>query len=175
MANDQLIVNRVAESGLITIDLEAWYPTEEPASFDLKDYLYMGLVLREKEFRQALKNIDLEAYRHKRVAIYCSADAIVPVWAYMLAAAHVKPVAAAVHFCRPDQLDEAHYCRVIATLDVSPYHAQRVIIKGCSNKPVPVAAYVQLTERLRPVVKSLMYGEACSNVPIFKAKTTDHG
>lgn len=174
MAQD-VLVNRVAESGLVTIDLEALYPQSEAASFDLKDYLYMGLVLREKEFREALKNIDLEAYRNKRVAVYCSADAIIPVWAYMLVAAHLQPVAAGTYFCRPEQLDEACYCRLIATMDVSPYRGQRVIIKGCSDKPVPPAAYMLMAERLRPVVRSLMYGEACSNVPIFKTKTMEHG
>lgn len=168
------MVNRVAESGLITIDLESFYPKEQPASFDLKDYLFMGLVLREKEFREALKKLDIETFRGKRVAVFCSADAIVPVWAYMLVAAHLQPVAAGVFFCRPEQLDEAYFSRLIATLDVSPYAGKRVIIKGCSDKPVPAAAYLLLTERLRPVVKSLMYGEACSNVPIFKSKPTDH-
>src|SRR6185503_15368547 len=170
METQDKIVNRVAESGLITFDLEEFYPKEEKKSFDLRDYLFMGLILKEKDFREALKNMDWSAYQNKNVAVYCSADAIIPVWAYMLAGVYLGPVAKRFYFCKEEQLDEVIYKEEIAALDVSPYKDQRIIIKGCSDKPVPVSAYLEITRKLRPVAKSLMYGEACSNVPLYKQK-----
>lgn len=172
METQEKIVNRVSESGLITFDLEEFYPKEEKKSFDLRDYLFMGLILKEKDFREALKNMDWSAYQNKNVAVFCSADAIIPVWAYMLAGVYLAPVAKRFYFCKEEQLDEMIYKEEIAALDVSPYKDQRVIIKGCSDKPVPVSAYLEITRKLRPVAKSLMYGEACSNVPLFKQKVS---
>ena len=164
------IINRVAESTLITFDLEDFYPKEEKASFDLKDYLFMGLILKEKDFREALKNLDWTTYQNKNVAVFCSADAIIPVWAYMLVGVYLAPVAKRFFFCRQEELDDVILKEEIAVLDISPYKDQRIIIKGCSDKPVPVSAYLEITRKLQPVAKSLMYGEACSNVPLFKQK-----
>jgi len=164
------IVNRVAESELITFDLEELYPKEERASFDLKEYLQMGLVLKEKDFREALKNLDWEKFRNKNVAVFCSADAIIPVWAFMLSGIYLGPVAKRFYFCKEDELDEKIFKEEIEKLDISSYKNRRIIIKGCSDKPVPVSAYVELARKLQPVAKSLMYGEACSNVPLYKSK-----
>ena len=168
------IVNRVAESGLMTVDLEEFYPKEERASFDLKDHLFMGLILKEKDFREALKNLDWDIYRNKNVAVFCSVDAIIPVWAYMLVGVYLAPVARRFYFCREEELDEKIFREELDKLDVSAYMNQRIIIKGCSDKPVPVSAYLEITRKLRPVAKSLMYGEACSNVPLYKQKTVGH-
>jgi|ERR1043165_6502516 hypothetical protein len=170
METREKLINRVAESSLITFDLEELYPKEEKISFDLKNYLFMGLILKEKDFREALKNIDWSVYQDKNVAVFCSIDAIIPVWAYMLAGVYLTPLAKRFFFCKEEELDEVIYKEEIAALDISQYKDQRIIIKGCSDKPVPVSAYLEITRKLRPVVKSLMYGEACSNVPLFKQK-----
>jgi len=170
MEIQEKIVNRVEESGLITFDLEEFYPKEEKASFDLKDHLFMGLILKEKDFREALKGMDWTSFQDKIVAVYCSADAIIPVWAYMLAAVYLEPVAKKIYFCKPEELDEKYFSEQLAAIDISAFKDQRIIIKGCSDKPVPASAYLEITKKLRPVAKSLMYGEACSNVPLFKKK-----
>lgn len=172
METDEKIINRVSESELITLDLEEFYPKEEKISFDLKDYLFMGLILKEKDFREALKNLDWTSYQDKNVAVFCSADAIIPMWAYMLAGVYLSPVAKRFYFCKPEELDDMIYRDKIAALDVSQYKDQRIIIKGCSDKPVPVSAYLEITRKLRPIAKSLMYGEACSNVPLYKQKAS---
>ncbi|HUM45818.1 MAG TPA: DUF2480 family protein [Chitinophagales bacterium] len=171
MESTDKLVNRVADSGLLTIDLEEYYPAEPKAPFDLKDYLFMGLILKEKDYREALKIVDWEFFRGKNVAVFCSADAIVPVWAYMLAAVYLEPVATRVYFCKPEELDDKIFEEIIAAVDVQPFINQRVIIKGCSDKPVPSSAYLAITRKLRPVARSLMYGEACSNVPLYKQKS----
>jgi len=170
METQEKLINRVSESGLITFDLEEFYPREEKISFDLKDYLFMGLILKEKDFREALKNLDWSAYQNKNVAVFCSADAIIPIWAYMLVAVYLSPVARRFYFCKEEELDDVIFKEEIAALDVTQYKDQRIIIKGCSDKPVPVSAYLEITRKLRPFAKSLMYGEACSNVPLFKQK-----
>jgi hypothetical protein len=170
METQENIVNRVSESGLITFDLEEFYPREKKICFDLKDYLFMGLILKEKDFREALKNLDWSAYQNKNVAVFCSADAIIPVWAYMLVGVYLGAVAKRFYFCKEEELDDVIFKEEIAALDIAPYKDQRIIIKGCSDKPVPVSAYLEITRKLRPVAKSLMYGEACSNVPLFKQK-----
>ena len=166
------IVNKVEESGLITIDLESFYPEEERASFDLKDYLHMGLIIREKEFREALKQLDWENFRDKNVAVFCSADAIIPMWAYMLVGTYLEPVAKRFFFCSEKDLDDKIFQEILSDLDVTPFNGKRILIKGCSDKPVPASAYLEITRKLRPVARSLMYGEACSNVPLFKQKDT---
>lgn len=172
MESQDKIINRVAESGLITFDLEELYPKEEKASFDLKDYLFMGLILKEKDFREALKNVDWSSFQNKNVAVFCSADAIIPVWAHMLVSVYLAPVARRFYFCKEEELDEHIFREEIAALDVSSFKNQRIIIKGCSNLPVPTSAYLEITRKLQPVARSLMYGEACSNVPLYKQKTS---
>ncbi|MEM0992882.1 MAG: DUF2480 family protein [Bacteroidota bacterium] len=164
----QPLVNRIARSGVITIKLEEFFPTEELKSFDLKDYLFMELILKEKDFRAALKEHDWTQYKGKNLLVYCSTDAIIPFWAYMLVAAHANPHVKQIFQGTAESFYKAHFERVIADMDVSTYESQRVIIKGCSDHPVPASAYLTLTNKLRPHVKSLMYGEACSTVPIFK-------
>lgn len=166
------IENKVAGSGLITLDLETFFPEEEIATFDLKQFLFMGLVLKEKDFREALKTFDWVVYQNKYVSIICSADAIVPVWAYMLVGTYLSNLNIKYFFGSKDELVNASYIAAIEKMDVTPFINERVIIKGCSDKPVPVSAYLIITKKLMPVVKSLMYGEACSNVPLYKKKST---
>ena len=171
MNSPEKLVNKVADSGLITFDLEELYPHEPCIGFDLKDYLYMGLILKEKDYREALKQVDWEQFRSKNVAVFCSADAIIPVWAYMLAGIYLEPVSRRFFFCTPEEMVTRIYEEIISALDVEPFKNQRIIIKGCSEKPVPVAAYLAITRKLRSVARSLMYGEACSNVPLYKQKS----
>ena len=162
------IVNRVAESGLITIDLEEFYPKEETAVFDLKDYLFMGLILKEKEFRNALKNLDWTVYQNKNACITCTADAIIPMWANMLVASYLQPIAKEVVYGNEDSLNSILYLKNLSQLDINEFKDKRVVIKGCGDKTVPETAYVEITKLLTPVVKSIMYGEPCSMVPIYK-------
>lgn len=165
---DKPLVNRVAQSGLIVINLEDFYPETDVVSFDLKEYLFKELILREKEFRQAMKEHDWSQYEGKTLCLFCSTDAIVPVWAYMLVATLAAPYAAKIFTGAPDEYLRRHYERVVEGLDVTKYEGERIILKGCSDKPVPPAAYVALSARLRPLVRTLMYGEPCSTVPIYK-------
>lgn len=162
------LVNRVASSGLITINLEDFFPKEELVVFDLKDYLYMELILKEKDFRAALKEHDWSQYEGKNIAILCSTDAIVPVWAYMLVTVYAAPHANQVFQGDEDNFYKVAFQKALADLDTSQYAEKRIVIKGCSNKPVPPAAYVELTRKLHPYAQSIMYGEPCSTVPIFK-------
>lgn len=164
------IVNKVAQSALVTIDLEQYYPQEEIAVFDLKDYLFMELILKEKDYRAALQAHDWEQYRGKPVTITCTADAIIPFWAYMLPAAYLEPIAARVGYGDEASLRNTIFLEKVAAIDANAFLDQRVIIKGCADKAVPEAAYVEITRKLRPVVKSLMYGEPCSTVPVYKKK-----
>jgi len=163
-------INKVAESGLISFDLEEYYPKEETRVFDLKDYLFMGLILKEKDFRAALQTTDWEQYRGKNVAITCTADAIIPMWANMLAASYLQPVAKEIVFGDEKKVIEYILIKNLASINTSDYAGKRVVIKGCGEVPVPEAAYVEITRKLRPVVKSIMYGEPCSTVPIYKQK-----
>lgn len=164
------LTNRVSESALVTINLEDYYPKEEVAVFDLKDYLFMGLILKEKDFREALKNIDLSAFTNKTVAVTCTADAVIPMWAYMLVASVLQPVAAEVVFGNEEETKKQILLTNISQLKVSEFADKRIVIKGCGDLPVGEAAYLQATKILRPVAKSIMYGEPCSTVPIFKKK-----
>ena len=166
------LINRVANSGLITLNLENYFPPEEVCQFDLKDYLYMELILKEKEFRQALKDHDWEQYRGKHVLVFCSSDAIIPVWAFMLVGAYTAPVAASVFQGNREEFYKQAFMQALSGLDVAQYEGARIVIKGCSNKPVPPAAYVELTRLLQPYAQSIMYGEPCSTVPIFKRPRT---
>ncbi|HUS03836.1 MAG TPA: DUF2480 family protein [Chitinophagaceae bacterium] len=165
---EDVIVNKVAESGLITLDLEEYYPKEETAVFDLKDHLFMGLILKEKEYREVLKNLDWSVYQNKNVAITCSADAVIPVWAYMLAATYLQPVAKDIVFGNEDFLHRTLFLKNLSKINPSEFTEKRVVIKGCGDKSISETAYVEITKLLRPVVKSIMYGEPCSTVPIYK-------
>ena len=164
------IINRVAQSKLRTFDLEDHYPQGERRMLDIKDWLYEGFILREKEFRTAAEEHDWEQYQDAHVALHCSTDAIVPGWAYMLLATRLQPYAKTVVQGDLEALETAIFLPVIDNLDLSGYKDLPVIIKGCTHKPVPPNAYLWITARLQSVAKSIMYGEACSSVPLFKRK-----
>lgn len=167
-SNDKPLVNRVANSGLITLNLEEFFPKEEVVTFDLKDYLFMELILKEKDFREALKEHDWSQYQDKILLVYCSTDAIIPVWAYMLVTGYAEPYATDIFQGDEQTYYQIAFNRALEALDAQQYEQQRIVIKGCSNKPVPPSAYVELTRKLRPYAQSIMYGEPCSTVPIFK-------
>ena len=167
---DEVMTNKVSESGILTVDLEEYYPKDETIVFDLKDYLFMGLILKEKDFREALKNLDLSPYSNKNVALTCTADAIIPMWAYMLVSSCLQPVAKNVVFGNADFLHQTLFLKNIAAINPENYADKRVVIKGCGDLPVSENAYVAITQLLRPVAKSIMYGEPCSTVPIYKKK-----
>lgn len=164
------IINKVAESGLITLDLEKYYPSGEVAVFDMKDHLFMGMILKEKDFREALKNLDWSVYQDKNVAVTCTADAIIPVWAYMLVATYLQPIAKEVVMGDEKELHKTIYLKNLSSIDVSEYADKRVVIKGCGETPIGDFAYMEITKLLRPVAKSIMYGEPCSTVPIYKKR-----
>ena len=164
------IINKVAQSALTTIDLENYYPQGETAVFDLKDHLFMELILKEKDFRAGLLTTDWEQYRDKNVAIICSADAIVPIWAYMLVASYLEPVARFYAFGDVDFVQKTLFLKNLGSIDPQQFQDQRVVVKGCGDKSITEAAYVEITRLLRPVAKSIMYGEPCSTVPVYKKK-----
>ncbi|QCE41003.1 DUF2480 family protein [Psychroserpens sp. NJDZ02] len=166
MAED--IINRVANSKLVTIDLEDYYPKGMRVLFDIKDWLFQELVLKEKDFRDYIKNHDWSQYKNQYVAITCSADAIIPDWAFMLLTVNLEPFVEKSHIGTLEDLETAIYQDVITAIDGTIYQDKPVIIKGCSNLPVPINAYVMMTNKLKPYAKSIMYGEACSFVPLFK-------
>jgi Protein of unknown function (DUF2480) len=165
---EEVFVNKVAESGIITLDLEAFYPKEETAVFDMKDHLFMGLILKEKDFRETMKQLNLEPYKAKNIALTCSADAVIPVWAYMLVVSYLEPVAKQIIFGDADFLHKTIFLQNISKINTADYEDKRVVIKGCGELPITEAAYVAITGLLRPVAKSIMYGEPCSTVPIYK-------
>lgn len=164
------IINKVEKSGLITLDLEDFYPKEPRMLCDLKDYLYEGLVLREKEFRENLSKLDWKMYENAYVAVTCTSDAIVPSWSYLLIANYLTGVAKLISFGTLEDLERDIFTEIIDKMDVDNYNDKKIIIKGCSRKPVPQNAYLQLIQKLKPIASSLMFGEACSTVPIFKKK-----
>ena len=163
------IINKVAESGLINLDLEEWYPQGERVLFDIAPLLWEGMALKEKDFRAFVKENDWSEYAGKYVAVQCSVDAIIPTWAYMLLASELQPHAKLVVFGTFEDVERTLFTQLLQKMDLEPYRDQRVIVKGCSRLPVPLDAYVQLVTKIRPVVKSLMFGEACSTVPLYKA------
>ena len=169
---DETIINKVSESALMTLNLEDYFPSDEIAVFDMKDYLFMGLILKEKEFRESLKNLDLSLFTNKAIAVTCSADAVTPMWAYMLVASTLQPVAKEIIFGTAEDLKSKLLLKNIAQLPLNDFTDKRVVIKGCGDKPIGEFAYLEITRLLRPVVKSIMYGEPCSTVPVFKKPVT---
>lgn len=164
------IINRVSNSKLKVIDLEDYYPEGQRVLFDIKDWLLEGLVLREKEFRTYVSEFDWSKFKDCYVALYCSTDAIVPDWAYMLITIYLQPYAKLTVIGSLEQLESIVFSTIISELDISEFKDTPVIIKGCSHKPVPANALVLLSQKLKPVTKSIMFGEACSSVPLFKRK-----
>lgn len=164
------IINKVTESLLTTVDLEEYAPKGELAVFDLKEHLFMGLILKEKDFREALKTLDWEQYKDKLVAITCTVDAIIPMWAYMLVATNLQPIAKEVIFGQENDILPNIWIKNLSAINGSDFLDKRVVVKGCGEHPIPEVAYVEITNKLRPYVKSIMYGEPCSTVPIFKRK-----
>ncbi len=165
---EEIFINKVAESGLITLDLEEFYPKGAIKIFDLKGYLFMELILKEKDFRAALQTTDWTEYQDAYVAITCSVDAIIPMWAYMLVASYLQPIAKDVVFGDEQKLINHIFIKNLAAFDAASYEDKRVVVKGCGEVSIPETAYVEITNKLRPYVKSIMYGEPCSTVPIYK-------
>lgn len=170
MSDIQPIVNRVSQSGLITLDLSTFLPKKEILELDIKDFLFKELLLKEKDFRQAMKEHQWEKYQDKNLAVFCSTDAIVPHWAYMLIVSLAQPFANFIAFGNKEKVHEILFSKSINEINAIDYSDKRVIIKGCGSPLVGAAAYLEISKVLRPHVKSLMYGEACSNVPIYKQK-----
>ncbi|MEO8582281.1 MAG: DUF2480 family protein [Flavitalea sp.] len=164
------IINKVASSALLQVDLEEFYPKEEVVVFDLKPHLFMELILKEKDFREALQKLDWSGYENKIVAVTCTADAIIPVWAYMLIASYLEPIATQVIFGDEKAAIKQVFIQNIDRIDAEQYAEKRVVIKGCGDLQIEAFAYMEITKKLRPVVKSIMYGEPCSTVPIYKKK-----
>lgn len=167
---DETIINKVAGSGLITLNLETFLPEGDFISFDLKDYLFMGLILKEKDFRETLKTIEWQQYENKYVYIICTADAIIPVWAYMLVTTYLQPVAKDIFVGGEVEMKKFSFIKNLYQLNLDDYRDQRVVVKGCGDVHVDEYAYSEITKILVPVVKSIMYGEPCSTVPVFKKK-----
>ena len=163
-----VIKNKVAESGIITIDLEHYFSQTEIVEFDIKDYLFMGMILKEKDFRQSLKELELEKFKEKIVAVTCSADAIIPHWAYMLITSTLEPVSKTIVMGNKEQASIKVMIKNIQQINREAFIDKRVVVKGCGENPIPEEAYLEITNQLRPVVKSIMFGEPCSTVPIYK-------
>lgn len=168
---EETIVNKVALSGLLSLDLEELRHPGERIVYDIKDNLFMGMILKEKDFRAFLKEHDWQQYSEKNVAITCSEDAIVPTWAYMLLTLHLEPYANMVVFGSLEDLEKKLYDEALKDLDVSQYQDARVVVKGCSDNSIPTYVYSEVSRLLKPIVKSLMFGEPCSTVPLYKQKT----
>ena len=163
------IINKVANSGLVTIDLEEFYPKGERVLFDLKPLLFQELILKEKDFREFIKEHDWSSYKDKMVAITCTADAIVPTWAFMLVSIALEPFAKKIIFGNLATLEAILFSEVLKAINYTDYQDKRIVIKGCGNLPVSTNAYVELVRGLKPFAKSIMYGEPCSTVPLYKA------
>ena len=167
---EEEIINRVANSPLVTVDLEDYYPKVNSILFDIKDWLLEGLVLREKDFREQISLHDWSQYQDSYVALTCSSDAIIPGWAFMLISLQLQPFTKKTIIGDLETLETSIYQDIINNLDVSVFQDKPLIIKGCSKKPVPQNAYIMLANKLKPIAKSIMYGEACSSVPLYKKK-----
>lgn len=165
---DGAIVNRVANSGLVTVDLAYYFDRSERAVIDLKDILWQGLILREKDLRDFVKQHDWAFYKDKNVAVTCSADAVIPAWAFMLIAVQLQPHARFFMVGTSEQLEEELFRQALSRLDVEKFKDAKVVVKGCGDVPVPASAYAELTRLLRSVAASIMYGEPCSTVPVYK-------
>lgn len=168
------IVNKVANSGLLTINLEHIYPVGERVALDIKETLFMGLVLKEKDFRMWISSHDWQQYENKNVAVFCSADAIIPTWAYMLISSKLSGISKKVIFGNLETLETVLWEEAISSVGVDEYLGKKVVIKGCGDIYISPAAYLQLTQKLVSVAQSVMYGEPCSTVPVFKAKPTQN-
>jgi hypothetical protein len=164
------IVNKVAQSALVSLDLEDYFPQEEVVLFDLKPLLFMEMILKEKEFRASLQQIDWTQYQDKIIAVVCTADTIIPLWAYMLIAINLEPFAREMILGDEETALRQTFLFRIGAIDLSGFTDKRVVVKGCGDKPVGAEAYMEIARRLRPVVKSIMYGEPCSTVPVYKKK-----
>ncbi|HVM87415.1 MAG TPA: DUF2480 family protein [Puia sp.] len=167
---DEEIINRVAQSQLVSINLEDYFPKEEISVFDLKPFLFMELILKEKDFREALQKADWLAYQDKIVAVTCSADAVIPMWAYMLVATYLQPFAKEVIMGNEKKATEEILLKNIRAIDSGFFTDMRIVVKGCGKLPIGESAYMEITKKLRPVAKSIMYGEPCSTVPVYKKK-----
>jgi hypothetical protein len=163
-------INKVAESGLISLDLAQYIPDNDIVVFDIKPYLFMELILKEKDFRASLAAIDWTQFENKIIGIFCSTDAIIPMWANMLIVANVSPYAKSVYFGDENKTRELVLLEEIQKLDATSFADQRVVVKGCGDTPIGESAFIAITQKLRPVVKSIMYGEPCSTVPVYKKK-----
>jgi Protein of unknown function (DUF2480) len=163
------IVNKISQSALLTLDLEQFYPVEKIGIFDLKPFLFMELILKEKDFRAALSTTDWAIYKDEIVGVYCSADAVIPVWAYMLVTSYLQPYAKEVIMGDETMVLRQLITNRIQAINAEDYKDKRVVVKGCGDKPIGDFAFLEITKLLRPVAKSIMYGEPCSTVPIFKA------
>lgn len=166
------LVNRVAQSGLITLKLEDYYPDKPVFEFDLKDFLFHGLILKELDFRKALKEHDWNQYKNAYLAVHCSADAIIPTWAYMLVASYASELVAGICYGTQKDFLIQYFREAIRTIDATAYKDAKIVIKGCSEKEVPASAYLELTAHLRPYATSIMFGEPCSTVPVYKRTKT---
>ena len=164
------IINRVANSSLMTIDLSKYAPKEDIILFDLKTFLFDGIILKEKEFRSSLKSFDFSIYEGKIVALCCSSDAILPMWAYMLASSYLNPICSQIYFGEKEEVLQKVLLKNIADINTEEYKEKKVIIKGCGNFPLTESLYIEITQKLQGSVNSLMFGEACSAVPVYKKK-----
>ncbi|MBP6000412.1 MAG: DUF2480 family protein [Sediminibacterium sp.] len=166
----ETFINKVAESGLISLDLAQYIPSNEIVIFDIKPFLFMELILKEKDFRASLNTIDWSQYQDKIIGIFCSTDAIIPMWANMLIVSKLSPFAKSVYFGNESTIRDLVLLEAIQKIDASVFADQRIVVKGCGDMPIGESAYIAITQKLRPVAKSIMYGEPCSTVPVYKKK-----
>tara|TARA_B100000768_G_C11156195_1_gene322499 strand:+ start:49 stop:555 length:507 start_codon:yes stop_codon:yes gene_type:complete len=164
------IVNRVANSALITIDLADYAPSQSISVLDVKDFLFQEIILKEKEFRTNLKEFDFSIYQGKIVAINCSSEAIVPMWAFMLVTSYLKGIASKIHFGKKEDVFQQIFTANIDAIDSTEFESKKVIVKGCGQVPLSASLYMAITKKLQDTVSSLMFGEACSAVPVLKNK-----
>ena len=176
MSAEKEIVNKVASSGLISFDLEEYYQSGERILIDIREHLYEGLILKEKDFREFIKQHNWQQYENKFVAITCSADAIVPTWAFMLLTTALQPYARIVFYGSLERLEEKLFEDVLRKINWEEFRGRKVVVKGCSKINVPVSVYIEVVRYLQPIVSSLMFGEPCSTVPLYKiSKATKYG